>query len=83
VSSYIIKKATADDNEGLCKLCKIPMKGNIMLTFERSPDFFAGSKIQSEDVETYTCFKKNSVEIVGVFSVGKRRVFYQQEIKKV
>ncbi|WP_147206182.1 hypothetical protein [Segetibacter aerophilus] len=34
-------------------------------------------------MQTYTCVKKNSGEIVGVFSVGKRRVFYQQEIKNV
>lgn len=83
MSCYLIRRATSDDNAALCALCQIPMKGNIMLTFERSPDFFAGSKIQSEEIETYACVRKASNKISGVFSVGKRRVFYKNEVREI
>jgi hypothetical protein len=82
VSGYIIQPAVPEDNEELCSLCKIPAKGHIMLAFERSPDFFAGSGIQSEEVEVYTCKRKVDHKIVGVFSVGSRRIFFKGDIKQ-
>ncbi len=81
MSSYLISKATPDDNEELCSLCTIPLPGKISVSLERSPNFFAGSHIQCEEIETYTCRKQDNQKIMGVFSIGKRRVFYENEIK--
>ncbi len=75
MSSYLINRVTSDDNEALCALCKIPLPGKIEVALERSPNFFSGSQIQCEEIETYVCRKKGNSKIVGVFSVGKRRVF--------
>ena len=80
MSAYIIEPAIANDNEALCALCSIPMKGNISLSFERVPNFFAGSAIQCEKTEVYVCRRKDDRHIYGVFSVGKRRVFYQNKV---
>lgn len=75
--------ATASDNAELCALCQIPSGGNIQFTIERSPDFFTVSKMQCEQTEIYVCRNKNSNNIEGVFSVGKRSVFYHGQIKQV
>jgi hypothetical protein len=81
MSTYIIEPAAENDNEALCALCSIPMKGNISLSFKRSPNFFAGSAIQCEKTEVYVCRRKDDHHIYGVFSVGKRRVFYQNIVQ--
>ncbi|MEO7293806.1 MAG: hypothetical protein ABIW34_11925 [Ginsengibacter sp.] len=83
MSNYIIDIATEDDNAELCSLCQIPSCGNIIFTMERSPDFFAASKVQSEQTEIYVCRNKSDNKIEGVLSVGKRRVFYKNEIKQI
>lgn len=81
MSTYIIEPAATNDNEALCALCSTPMKGNISLSFERFPNFFAGSAIQCEKTEVYVCRRKDDQHIYGVFSVGKRRVFYQNKVQ--
>lgn len=83
MSTYIIEPAAENDNEALCALCSIPMKGNISLSFERFPNFFAGSAIQCEKAEVYVCRRKDDLKINGVFSVGKSRVFYQNKVQEI
>ena len=75
MSKYTIHLATADDNAELCALFALPMKGNISLSFSRSPDYFTGSCVQNEITEVYICRNVNNGSACAIFSVGKRRVF--------
>ncbi len=69
----IIRLATQSDNEQICAIMsQVSMGDTLSLVFERSPDYFVGSAIQSEQAEVYVFTNQDKVE--GVFSVGKRRV---------
>jgi hypothetical protein len=70
-----IRPISQEDNEYLCALCEHAMPGNISISLERRPDFFMGSRVQTEEPEIYVCVDKNDKDIVGVFSIGKRRVW--------
>jgi hypothetical protein len=74
MSKIIIERALLSDNSAICELCQIPMVGDISLTMERDPDYFINAGIQNQEVEIYVCRQQN--RIVGVFSIGKRTVFF-------
>ena len=75
MSTYFVDIATTKDNDQLQAICKIPQEGNMMLAFEKSPDFFAASKIQGEEVNTYVIRERDTNTIDGLFSVARRKVF--------
>ncbi len=81
MAGIIIERALLSDNSAICELCKIPMTGNISLTMERDPDYFINAGIQNQDVEIYVCRQQN--RLAGVFSVGKRTVFYNGSPKQL
>ena len=83
MSTYNIEIATEYDNAELCALCEIPTGDNIRFTIERSPDFFAAARVQNEHTEIYVCRNKTSGKIEGMFSVGKRKVFFKNEIREI
>lgn len=56
--------------EGIQKLLSIPVSGDIQLSFERQPNYYMGSFIQTAKPEIYTCLDKGNV--VGVFNIGTR-----------
>lgn len=64
-------------------LCQIPVSGNIALSMERDPDYYAGACIQCEEPEVYVCFSNRTGELCAMFNVGFRRVYYQGEIRKI
>ena len=77
----VIEKALPSDNKGICKLCKIPMAGSISISMGIDPDCFVNAGIQNQEIELFVCRKNNSV--IGMFSVGKRSVFYNGKPKLI
>ena len=45
---FLVRPATDADNLALCALSKVPIAGQISLSLERCPDYFAGARIQNE-----------------------------------
>lgn len=74
MSDIVIEKALPSDNKSICELCKIPMAGSISISMGIDPDCFVNARIQNQEIELFVCRQKNS--IIGMFSVGKRSVFY-------
>ncbi len=75
-----IRLATSADNEALISLTRAsPMNGPLTVFVERSPDFFAFSKLQGESFEVWVA-EDESKEIVGCITHVKRKVRYQNKI---
>ncbi len=68
---------------GIKALCRIPVSGNISLSLEREPSYYAGACIQTEEPEIYVCVRLADGLVCGVFNIGFRRLFYQGKIVKV
>ncbi len=68
---------------GIKALCRIPVSGDISLTLEREPNYYAGACIQTEEPEIYVCTRIVDGLVCGVFNIGFRRLFYQGKIVKV
>ncbi len=51
-----------------------PMGARIRIGFERDPDYFAGARVQTEEL-CVSAFFENSGRAVGMFSAGSRRVW--------
>lgn len=81
MSDIVIEKALPSDNYGICELCKIPMAGNISLSMGRNPDYFINAGIQNQEIELFVCRQK--ARVIGIFSVGKRTVFYNGKPKLI
>ncbi len=78
----IIRRATDEDNEQLCAImADAEMGETINIAFERSPDYFAGAAVQAENVAVYVLVLDDVIQ--GLFSVGKRKVFLNGEIKSI
>lgn len=78
-----IRPATASDNLLICKLCEHAMPGHIQIALERNPNFFAGSMVQCENPEVYVCTNDEDTLIVGLFSIGSRRVWLDGVVKNI
>ena len=68
---------------GIKALCRIPVSGNILLTLEREPNYFAGAGVQCEEPEVYVCVRTMDGLVCGVFNIGFRKLFYNGKIEKV
>lgn len=60
-------------------LCQLPVSGNISLALEREPDYYTGAAIQCNEPEVYICLQKPVNRVLGVFNLGLRKVYYQEE----
>ena len=57
-----------------------PMGSRIRIGFERDPDYFAGARVQTEEL-CVRAFFANSGRAVGMFSAGSRRVWVDGEME--
>jgi hypothetical protein len=75
MAGLIIRRAGEDDHAALEELFRAtPMGSNIRLGFERDPDYFAGARVQAEELAVWTAFEPEG-RAVGLFSAGNRRVW--------
>jgi len=76
MSRFLVRPATDADNLALCALSKVPIAGQISLSLERCPDYFAGARIQNEDVEiNLICDRSDGGRIAAVFGTGSRWLY--------
>jgi hypothetical protein len=78
---FTINLAKESDNAELLKMCEVPMQGDILMSFERKPNYFVAASVQSEETRVYTCRVNKSYKLVGIFCIGKRRVFINDSIQ--
>ena len=67
--------------EGIQRLLSIPVSGDIQISFERQPNYYKGSFIQTAKPEIYTCLDEGKV--VGVFNIGTRMHYINGAPKEV
>lgn len=80
MAGLIFRSAVASDHEALEALfAATPMGSRIRIGFERDPDYFAGARVQTEEL-CVRAFFDNSGSAVGMFSAGSRRVWVDGEI---
>lgn len=78
-----VRTAEISDNDALCSLCEHAMQGSIGIAMERNPNFFVGSNVQCENSEIFVVYNDQNNEILGVFSVGIRRVWLNGKISNI
>ena len=77
-SRFYMRSASADDNDALCRISTIPMRGSIQLALERYPDYFKAAEIQNNEIEIALCCDRQADgEIAGVACLGRRKVFFE------
>jgi len=81
--NFKLLTATPAYNEAICKLFALPMKGMISLSKERTPDFFAGAKIQNNYPESYIYINEQNNELAVAFSIGRREAYVEGEFTKL
>lgn len=78
-----VRTAQPTDNAELCSLCEHAMQGSIGIAMERNPNFFVGSNVQCENSEVFVVYNDHNNEILGVFSIGTRRVWLDGKINNI
>ncbi len=79
MAGLIIRRADEQDHAALEELFRAtPMSSNIRIGFERDPDYFAGARVQSEELAVWAAFEPGG-RAVGLFSAGSRRVWLDGE----
>ena len=64
-------------------LIAIPVSGDMVLSFERSPSYLTGAHIQTETPRIFLCVDNGNDQVVGIFNIGLRRIIFEQKIKEV
>lgn len=79
MAGLIFREALPADHAALEMLFRATsMAGSIRIGSDRSPDFFAGSRVQTEEAYVWGVFTGDG-RAVGAFSMGKRRIWLNQE----
>jgi hypothetical protein len=79
MAGLIFREARPEDHAALERLFReTSMAGAIRVGSDRAPDFFAGSRVQAEEPCVWGVFAGDG-RAVGVFSMGKRRVWLDGE----
>lgn len=79
MAGLIFREALPEDHAALERLFReTAMAGSIRIGSDRSPNFFAGSRVQAEEICVWGVFTGDG-RAVGAFSMGKRRVWLNQE----
>jgi hypothetical protein len=79
MAGLIFREARPEDHAALERLFReTSMAGAIRVGSDRAPDFFAGSRVQAEEPCVWGVFAGDG-RAVGAFSMGKRRVWLNQE----
>ncbi len=84
MSAFLLREATVADNDGLLRLLGVaqPSRG-VWLTFERAPDYFHSVAVTHESPHVLVAERRSDGEIVGVASVGSRRLFVNGVVEDV
>lgn len=78
MAGLIFREALPADHAALERLFReTSMAGVIRIGSDRSPDFFAGSRLQAEEICVWGVFTDGG-RAVGAFSMGKRRIWLDQ-----
>lgn len=79
MAGLIFREALPEDHGTLERLFReTSMAGAIRIGSDRSPDFFAASRVQAQEPCVWGVFTGDG-RAVGVFSMGKRRVWFNQQ----
>ncbi len=79
-----LKSADFSDNNNILSLIeKTPQQGLVVLNFERSPCFFHGSNVSTQEPFVTVAQDEGTGEAVAVYSNGKRDVFYNGKVKSL
>lgn len=79
MAGLIFREALPGDHAALETLfSETSMAGKIRIGSDRAPDFFAGSRVQAEEICVWGVFTPDG-RAVGAFSMGKRQVWLNQE----
>lgn len=73
----VIKEYSTEYDEGIRALFKISVSGDIALALEREPIYFEGAKIQCRVPEVYVALDPISSNVIGVFNLGKRQLWFR------
>lgn len=84
MTGFRLREARPEDNPGLLRLLGVaqPSRG-VLLTFERAPDYFHSVAVTHETPQVLVAERRDNGEIVGVASVGSRRLFVNGELQTV
>jgi hypothetical protein len=81
MAGVILRPALPEDHEALeCLVRETFMGKSIRIGFERDPDYFAGAKVQADDLCVWAAFEKSG-RAVGLFSAGTRSVWLGGETR--
>jgi len=76
MARFQIRQAVPSDNDSLQLLARVPMAGSISIAMEREPDYFASSSVQNDSPHVaVVCDSRGNNRIIGVISLGTRRVY--------
>ena len=79
MAGLTFRPAVDSDHQALEALfAATPMGSRIRIGFERDPDYFAGARVQADDLCVRAFFENNG-RAVGMFSAGSRRVWADRE----
>lgn len=71
-----------DDAEFRRRMAEDWMPGNISVSFRREPNYFAGCKVQAEEVQVFKCVDKKEGIIIGIGCRGISKVYINGSLKK-
>ncbi|MGL5016743.1 MAG: hypothetical protein ACRDBP_01300 [Luteolibacter sp.] len=81
MAGLIVRPAVQADHAALEELFRATSMGSrIRIGFERDPDYFAGARVQAEELCVRGFFDKDC-RAAGLFSAGSRRVWLNGEIR--
>lgn len=84
MSAFLLREAVAADNPALLRLLGVPQPSRgIWMTFERAPDYFHSVAVTHERPHVLVAERRADGEIVGVASVGSRRLFVNGRVQDV
>ncbi len=84
MGELVYRRAEPSDSEALCALMReTPMGQSIQVCQERGTDFFSGCYLQADEPDVWAAFEKDSGRAVGVFSAGRRPVFFKGDIREI
>lgn len=84
MSTFAVRAARPDDNVAMLRLLRVAQPSHgVLLTFERTPDYFHSVAVTHEVPDIMVAERSSDGEIVGVASMGSREVYINGEVQQV
>lgn len=81
MSAYFRQAGAADGPRILELIRRTPQRGQIVLNFERDPDFFLGAAVSCEQPEVWVADSRSKPgEVATVYSMGQRPVYLNGKV---